>query len=130
MIDSENSNVPILLDVPGEGKVVQGQVYAIDEKGIEILDLFEENHEIGAYRRVKVDIVLNNKFLRSHEDQVRKCLHRARKNTQGAILVLLSRRTGRAIIIVNVGSCILKTYKDGPEIGRATLFWAKLDEPE
>lgn len=44
-------------------------MYVIDEKGIEILDLFEENHEIGAYRRVKVDIVLENKFLRSHEDQ-------------------------------------------------------------
>lgn len=69
VIDSENSNVPILLDAPGVGKVVQGQVYAIDQTGIEILDLFEENHEIGAYRRVKVDIVLDNKFLRSHEDQ-------------------------------------------------------------
>ena len=44
-------------------------MYAIDQKAVEILDRFEETHEQLGYCRKKVDVVLENKFLRSHEDQ-------------------------------------------------------------
>ena len=35
------NNQPLLIDSPGEGHHIPGQVYVIDEKGIEILDAFE-----------------------------------------------------------------------------------------
>ena len=50
----------------------------MDAKGIEILDKFENpENEPGDYSRVRIDVILLNKFLTTHDgDQVLLCIHR------------------------------------------------------
>ena len=43
------NNQPLLIDSPGEGHHIPGQVYVIDEKGIEILDAFESQLGIAKW---------------------------------------------------------------------------------
>ena len=61
VIESE-SNAPVLLNRPGEGlNQIEGQVYAVNEPGIAVLDRFCRKLE-----RTKVHVVLLNKFLAGH----------------------------------------------------------------
>ena len=43
------NNQPLLIDSPGEGHHIPGQVYVIDEKGIEILDAFESQEPVAHF---------------------------------------------------------------------------------
>ena len=43
------NNQPLLIDSPGEGHHIPGQVYVIDEKGIEILDAFESQESVARF---------------------------------------------------------------------------------
>ena len=46
-------------------------VYVVDQKGIEILDKFENPDTDSDYQKVRIDVILLNKFLTSHTgDQV------------------------------------------------------------
>lgn len=65
--DPKTSNVPILIDCRGEGQNVQGQVYVADEKGEKVLDKFERLDDVGEYKRINIEIILANKFLKKSE---------------------------------------------------------------
>lgn len=54
-------NCPVLIDQPGKGHHIPGQVYVVDGNAIEVLDAFE-----SCLTRKRVDVVLLNKFLTSH----------------------------------------------------------------
>jgi len=66
VIDKDDHNLPKLLNKPGIGKFIIGQVYVVDQKGIEILDKFENPDTDSDYQKVRIDVILLNKFLTSH----------------------------------------------------------------
>lgn len=53
-------NVPFLLDRPGTGKVVQGEIFAVDDDKMEQLDELEEFPEF--YTRKELDIEIIEEF--------------------------------------------------------------------
>ncbi|KAL1282837.1 hypothetical protein QQF64_001640 [Cirrhinus molitorella] len=53
VIGTEN-NIPFLLNVPGTGQRVQGEIYRVDQKMLEFLDKFEECPEW--YKRIKIQL--------------------------------------------------------------------------
>ncbi|OQS04452.1 hypothetical protein THRCLA_20879 [Thraustotheca clavata] len=57
--------VPFLLDVPGEGEQIYGEVYTVDDACLQALDLLE-NVSTGYYKRVKIPVILNNETIASY----------------------------------------------------------------
>jgi gamma-glutamylaminecyclotransferase len=49
-------NSPCLIDEPGHGHRVAGEVYTIDKNGLRILDLIESTALSTGYRRVRIDV--------------------------------------------------------------------------
>lgn len=52
------NNVPFLLPLPGRGRRVAGEVYAVDEQMLSFLDRFEDCP--GVYRRTAAAVVLED----------------------------------------------------------------------
>jgi gamma-glutamylaminecyclotransferase len=47
---------PWLIDQPGEGHQVVGQVFSVDRAALEQMDVLERVHERDGYRRVMIDL--------------------------------------------------------------------------
>ena len=50
---------PWLVDQPGEGERVVGQVFEVDEVALAAMDALERIHEPDGYRRVKIPVALD-----------------------------------------------------------------------
>uniref|UniRef100_A0A672K670 Gamma-glutamylaminecyclotransferase n=1 Tax=Sinocyclocheilus grahami TaxID=75366 RepID=A0A672K670_SINGR len=54
LVIATSNNYPFLLNVPGTGQRVRGEIYCVDQKMLDFLDKFEECPEL--YQRIKVQL--------------------------------------------------------------------------
>lgn len=47
---------PYLIDEPGEGYLVSGEVFSVNSEGLEQMDVLEGTHVPGGYRRARIDV--------------------------------------------------------------------------
>ncbi|KDO24315.1 hypothetical protein SPRG_10390 [Saprolegnia parasitica CBS 223.65] len=57
--------VPFLLDIPGEGVPIQGELYTVDDACLQGLDILEAVAS-GYYKRVKIPVILNHETIASY----------------------------------------------------------------
>ncbi|OQS00495.1 gamma-glutamylaminecyclotransferase [Achlya hypogyna] len=57
--------VPFLLDIPGEGVPITGELYTVDDACLQGLDILEAVAS-GYYKRVKIPVILHNETIASY----------------------------------------------------------------
>lgn len=100
LVIASRYNIPYLLDVPGRGFRIQGQVYRVDDDKLRILDILEGVPDHYVRRKVPVEV--------EEPQQVLSCWLYIQENFKPQLLELPF-----------VSDYCLETYKDKPYVPRS-----------